>query len=48
MTNQEKMQKEREILTKNLSLSLISHRTGNLDKVHNPIQTIEGIKDMQT
>ena len=46
MTNQEKMQKEREILTKNLSLNLISRRTGNLDKPHEPDRTIEGITDM--
>ena len=46
ITNQEKMQKEREILTKNLSLSLIGRRTGNLDKPHNPIKTIDGIVDM--
>ena len=46
MTNQEKMQKEREILTKNLSFSLIGKRTGNLDKIHNPINTIEGINEM--
>lgn len=46
MTNQEKMQKEREILTKNLSLSLIGRRTGNLDKVHDPIRTIEGVNEM--
>ena len=46
ITNQEKMQKEREILTKNLSLSLINRRTGNLDKPHNPIKTIDGVVDM--
>ena len=46
ITNQEKMQKEREILTKNLSLSLIGRRTGNLDKEHNPIKSIEGVVDM--
>ena len=46
ITNQEKMQKEREILTKNLSLSLIGRRTGNLNKPHNPIKTIDGIVDM--
>jgi hypothetical protein len=46
MTNQEKMQKEREILTKNLSLNLIGRRTGNLDKPHCPNNAIEGIKDM--
>ena len=46
ITNQEKMQKEREILTKNLSLSLIGRRTGNLDKPHNPIKTIDGVVDM--
>jgi hypothetical protein len=46
MTNQEKMQKEREILTKNLSLGLLGRRTGNLEKVHNPIDNIDGIVDM--
>ncbi len=46
MTNQEKMQKEREILTKNLSLNLIGRRTGNLDKKHEPIRTIEGVNEM--
>ena len=46
MTNQEKMQKEREILTKNLSLNLIGRRTGNLDKVHDPIKTIDGINEI--
>ena len=46
ITNQEQMQKEREILTKNLSLSLIGRRTGNLDKLHDPIKTIDGIIDM--
>jgi hypothetical protein len=46
MTNQEKMQKEREILTKNLSLNLIGRRTGNLDKVHDPIKTIDGISEI--
>ena len=48
MTNQEKMQKEREILTKNLSLNLIGRRTGNLDKKHDPIHTIEGVNEMST
>ena len=47
ITNQEKMQKEREILTKNLSLSLIGGRTGyNLQKEHDPIRTIDGVIDM--
>lgn len=46
MTNKEKMQKERELLTKNLSLSLNGRRTGNLDKRHNPIDTIEGVVEM--
>ena len=46
MTNQEKMMKEREILTKNLSLSLIGRRTGNLDKRHDPIKTIDGVNEM--
>lgn len=46
ITNQEKMQKEREILTKNLSFNLLSRRTGNLDKVHNPIKTIDGVTEM--
>jgi hypothetical protein len=40
------MQKEREILTKNLSLGLISRRTGNLDKQHDPIKTIDGVNEM--
>ena len=46
MTNQEKMQKEREILTKNLSFNLIGRRTGNLEKQHNPIKTIDGVNEM--
>ena len=46
MTNKEKMQKEREILTKNLSLTLIGQRTGTLDKVHDPIKNIDGINEM--
>ena len=47
ITNQEKMQKEREILTKNLSLNLIGGRTGyNLQKEHDPIRTIDGVIDM--
>ena len=48
MTNKEKMQKEREILTKNLSFSLLSYRSGNLDKEHKPIKNIEGVSDMAT
>ena len=40
------MQKEREILTKNLSFSLIGRRMGNLDKEHNPIQSLEGVTEM--
>jgi hypothetical protein len=48
MTNQEKMQKEREILTKNLAFNLIGRRTGNLDKKHDPIRTIEGVNHMST
>ena len=47
ITNQEKMQKEREILTKNLSLSLIGGRSGyTLQKEHDPIRTIDGVIDM--
>ncbi len=46
MTNQEKMQKEREILTKNLSFNLIGRRMGNLEKVHNPANEIPGITEM--
>ena len=46
MTNQEKMQKEREILTKNLAFTLIGRRTGNLDKKHNPAMDIPGVSDM--
>ena len=46
MTNQEKMQKERDILTKNLSFQLIGRRTGNLDKKHNPAVEIPGLADM--
>lgn len=46
ITNQEKMQKEREILTKNLSFNLLGRRTGNLDKAHNPIKTIDGVTEM--
>jgi hypothetical protein len=46
MTNQEKMKKEREILTKNLSFSLLGRRTGNLDKVHNPAVEVPGVADM--
>ena len=46
ITNKEQMQKEREILTKNLSISLIGRRTGYLDKEHNPNFNIEGIVDM--
>ena len=46
MTNQEKMQKERDILTKNLSFQLIGRRTGNLDKKHDPAIEIPGLADM--
>lgn len=46
MTNQEKMQKERELLTKNLSFNLIGRRLGRLDEVHEPIQTIEGVAEI--
>ena len=46
MTNKEKMKKEREILTKNLSFQLIGRRTGNLDKEHDPAIEIPGIADM--
>ena len=46
MTNQERMQKEREILTKNLSFQLIGRRTGNLDKKHEPATEIPGLADM--
>ena len=46
MTNQEKMQKERDILTKNLSFQLIGRRTGNLDKKHDPATEIPGLADM--
>lgn len=46
MTNKEKMQKERDVLTKNLSLSLLGRRTGNLDKKHDPIKTIDGVVEM--
>lgn len=46
MTNKEKMKKEREILTKNLSFSLLGRRLGKLDNVHNPIKTIDGINEM--
>lgn len=46
MTNQEKMQKEREILTKNLSFQLIGRRTGSLDKKHDPATEIPGLADM--
>lgn len=46
ITNAEKMRKEREILTKNLSFNLINQRLGNLDKTHEPIDNIEGIVEM--
>ena len=46
MTNQERMQKERDILTKNLSFQLIGRRTGNLDKKHDPATEIPGLADM--
>ena len=46
MTNKEKMQKEREILTKNLSFNLLGRRLGKLDNVHNPIKNIDGINEM--
>lgn len=46
MTNQERMQKEREILTKNLSFQLIGRRTGNLEKPHDPAMDIPGLKEM--
>lgn len=46
MTNQEKMQKERDILTKNLSFQLIGRRTGNLDKKLDPAIEIPGLADM--
>lgn len=47
ITNQEQMQKEREILTKNLSLNLIGGRSGySLQKEHDPIRTIDGVVDM--
>ena len=46
MTNQEKMQKEREILTKNLSFQLIGRRMGNLDKEHDPALEIPGLTEL--
>ena len=46
MTNKEKMQKEREILTKNLSFQLIGRRTGTLDKPHDPAMDIPGLTEM--
>ena len=47
MTNQEKMQKEREIFTKNLSFSLIGNRSGyNLNKEHEPALEIPGLTEM--
>lgn len=46
MTNQEKMQKEREILTKNLSFKQLGQRLGSLERVHNPINTIDGVNEM--
>jgi hypothetical protein len=46
MTNQERMQKERDILTKNLSFQLIGRRTGNLDKKHDPAMEIPGLAEM--
>ena len=46
MTNQEKMQKEREILTRNLSFNLIGQRTGNLDRKHDPAMDIPGLTEM--
>lgn len=46
MTNQEKMQKERDILTKNLSFNLIGRRTGTLAQKHEPAMQISGVPEM--
>lgn len=48
MTNQEKMQKEREILQKNLSFSLTGKRLGRFDKEHKPLLEANGIAEMAT
>lgn len=42
-TNKEQMQKEREILTKNLSFNLLGSRNGNLDKEFNPSPFVEDL-----
>ena len=47
MTNQEKMQKEREIFTKNLSFNLIGKRSCyNLTEEHEPALEIPGLTEM--
>lgn len=48
MTNQEKMQKEREILQKNLSFSLNGKRLGRFDKKHEPLKGSDALNEMAT
>lgn len=48
MTNQERMQKEREILQKNLSFSLNGKRLGRFDKKHEPLKGNEALDEMAT
>lgn len=46
MTNREKMEKERQILTKNLSFKQINQRLGNFDKKNEIAENIDGISEM--
>lgn len=47
MRNKDQMQKEREILTKNLSFSLAAKRLGDrLDDPHYPIESLESMNEM--
>lgn len=46
MTNQEKMEKERQILTKNLSFKQINQRLGNFDRKNKIAENVDGISEM--
>lgn len=48
MTNQDKMNKEREILQKNLSFSLTKKRLGRLENKHDPALNLDGLSEMAT
>ena len=47
-TNQEIMEKERQLLRKNDSLVALGHRLGTMDQPCSPLNTLEGIPEMAT